>query len=170
MNEVQSMAKAGEAVGAVLGTALMSARQGATTASKTGAVASRRLARRTQRRLADSGEHLQDTLVENVRRARHELATKIEPPRRHRLGFIGRRRRWTWLLLAAALVGAAVAAVASRRPQVELRPEEETEADRSEYPSGNGAAPRELQSSQAGTTTTSQTPRSSGSSNANASQ
>lgn len=159
MNEVQTMAKAGEnvgsAVGTAVGTALMTARQGAATASKNSAAASRRMARKTakqaRRRLAERGidreylQDLQDVVTENVWRARHELASKIEPP--------ARKRPRTRLLMVIAVLGAiagAVAAALSKRPTPT-----ESEYDRS--PSGtdmssNGSAPRQLETSQAGTT------------------
>lgn len=162
MNEVQSMARAGEAVGTVLGTALMAARQGAVTATKTSTAASRRLAKRTQHQLADHGidrEQLQDALVENVRRARHELATRIEPPPRRWMGLprIGRLRLLFMLAALGAMVAAAMA-VMSRRPQVQLEPVPEEEVDELSA-SGNGAAPRELETTQAGRSKPSPTPR-----------
>ena len=134
MNEVQTMAKAGENVGSAVGTALMTARQGAVAAGKDGAAASRRLARQTARQtrrtLAEHGidraqlKELQDAFAESLWRARHELASKIEPPpvRRH----MSRLR----LLMAIAMIGAIAGAIASvvfKRPV----PPTETGYDRS---------------------------------------
>jgi hypothetical protein len=156
------MARAGEAVGTVLGTALMAARQGAVTAGKTSAATSRRLAKRTQHQLADHGldrEHLQDVLTENVRRARHELAAKIEPPPRRWLGLprIGRLRMLFMLAALGAMVAAAMA-VMSRRPQVQLEQVPEEDVDQLSA-SGNGAAPRELETSQTGRSRPAPSPR-----------
>jgi hypothetical protein len=136
VNEVQTMAKAGEnvgsAVGTAVGTALMTARQSAQAAGKNGMAASRRLAssttRQTRRRLAEHGidraqlKELQDAFAESLWRARHELASKIEPPAHpHRM--TSRLR----LLMAIAMIGAVAAAIAS---VVFKRPVQPSETDR----------------------------------------
>lgn len=167
MNEVQTMAKAGEnvgsAVGTAVGTALMSARQGALSASKNSAAVSRRMARKTakqaRKRLAEHGidrqhlQDLQDVFAENLWRARHELATKIEPPVRSR-----RRPRKLLLIAVLGAIAGAIAAVFVKRPTVT-----DTEHSRTleRDMSSNGSAPRQLQTSQAGTTSSTATRRTS---------
>jgi len=170
VNEVQTMAKVGEtvgsAVGTAVGTALMTARQGAKAAGKNSAIASRRIARRTTRqagrRLAEHGidrahlQDLQDNIAESVWRARHELASKIEPPTRRRMPNVR-------ILLMIAAIGAivgAIAAVMSRRPQPR-EAERERPIDGSavsggdvsggETMPGDGAQRRQFETSPAGT-------------------
>lgn len=160
MNEVQTMAKAGENVGSALGTAvgtaLMTTRQGATAAGKNGAAASRRLARQTakqtRRTLAEHGmdraqlKELQNAFAESLWRARHELASKIEPPP------VRRRRPRLRLLMAIAMIGAIAGAIAS---VIFKRPEQLQETDYDRRPSDladrpdHGATPRQFEPRQA---------------------
>lgn len=147
MNEVQTMAKAGENIGTAVGTALMTARQGATVASKNSAAASRRLARstaaQTRRKLAESGigraqlRELQNAFAESLWRARHELASKIEPSTRRRTS----RLRLLMAIAMVAAVAGAIASVISKRP---LQLQEAERDRRSRAPDhadlmGNGA-------------------------------
>ena len=145
MNEVQTMAKAGENIGAAVGTALMTARQGATVASKTSAAASRRLARstaaQTRRKLAESGidraqlRELQDAFAESLWRARHELASKIEPPTRRRTP----RLRLLMAIAMVAAVAGAIASVISKRPlRLQEAERDRRQQDRADL-MGNGA-------------------------------
>jgi hypothetical protein len=156
VNEVQTMAKAGENVGSAVGTALMTARQGAMAASKNGATASRRLARQTARQtrrtLAEHGidraqlKELQDAFAESLWRARHELASKIEPPP------VGRRRMPRLrLLMAIAMIGAIAGAIASvifkRRTQLQETGYDRS-PDRADRPE-DGATTRQFEPRQA---------------------
>jgi len=153
------MAKAdeniGSAVGTAVGTALLTARQGAVAASRNSAATSRRVARKTakqaRRRLAERGidrEHLQDlqdAFAENVWKARHELASRIEPPS-------PRRRPRLRILLLIAVLGAiagAIAAAMSRRTVTQASEQDRT-LDASDM-SDNGSAPRQLDSTPVGT-------------------
>ena len=159
MNEVQTMAKAGEnvgsAVGSAVGTALMTARQGAITASKNSATASRRIARRTAKqtrhKLADYGidraqlQELQDAFAENLWRARHELASRIEPPTKRRMP----RLRLLMMIAALGAIAGAIASVISKRPEQLRQTDDRRSLDHGDL-SDNGATPRQLEPSQAG--------------------
>jgi hypothetical protein len=68
VNEVQAMARAGQTVGAVLGTAVLTARKASVGLSRTGAAASRRIARRVTRRKSRV-ERLQESIVGSAQRA-----------------------------------------------------------------------------------------------------
>jgi hypothetical protein len=159
VNEVQTMAKAGEnigsAVGTAVGTALMTARQGATMAGRNGAAASRRLARgtalQTRRRLAEHGmdraqlKQLQDTFAENLWRARHELASKIEPPTHHRMP----RLRLLMAIVMIAAIASAIASVISKRPLQQRDAERYRRSPDGADLSANAAAVHPLEPSQA---------------------
>lgn len=152
MNEVQTMAKAGENVGSAVGTAPMTARQGATVAGKNGAAASRRLARQTARQtrrtLAEHGidraqlKELQNAFAESLWRARHELASKIEPLP------VRRRRPRLRLLMAIAMIGAIAGAIASvvfKRPaQLQETDYDRPSPDRADRP-GDRPTPRQFE-------------------------
>jgi hypothetical protein len=161
VNEVETMAKAGEnvgsAVGTAVGTALMTARQGATAASRNSAAASRRLARQTarqtRRRLAEHGidqaqlKELQNAFAESLWRARHELASKIEPPvhrQTHRL-------RWLMAIAMIAAIAGAIASVIFKRPvpPYDAEQEDRRSPDRADL-LGNGATRHQFGPTQAG--------------------
>ena len=136
MNEVETFARVGERAGAVLGSGVQSARTHATRAGRrltkqipqhtARTVRGARRARDSAQTalaeviaeywapaltaLADRWDVTQDVLAERLNEARHELAARIEPPRRP--------RRWPWLvLLLLGIVGVVSAAVLTRRPQ-----------------------------------------------------
>lgn len=139
VNEVQAMAKAGQAVGIILGTLILTARRASVGFSRASAQASRRASRRTARRvrhelaqhgltpdqvqelvamqarharraLAHNADHTRQVLAGNVVKVRRELAARIDPAPR-------RRRRWPWLIVLVGAVGSATAYALSRRPQ-----------------------------------------------------
>jgi hypothetical protein len=80
VNEVQAMAKAGQAVGAVLGTAVFTARKAAVVLGGTGAAASRKTAQKTARRSRrwmrshrTTPRQVQETIVDSAHRAHKAL-------------------------------------------------------------------------------------------------
>lgn len=168
VNEVQAMAKIGEAVGTVLGTTVLATRKAAVGLNRAGAAArSRRAARRsgtrqvqetvmdgahrTQEVLAHSASQARESLAEGahhlrdgVLKARRELAA-IEP--RQRVRARTRRRHWTWWLLTILLtVAGAAAYVLSRRPQERSQQEDTAHPSAPSTPpradpAGNGSVP-----------------------------
>jgi hypothetical protein len=137
MDEVKTMAQAGEHVGRAVGTGIRTARQGAALAGKASAAASRQAATRAEHELAQRGistDELQERLAQratgmsrrtlakkrrkarkqlsrNTRAARKELAARIDPTIRKG------RRKWPWFLFVLAGLGIAAAVVLSRRPE-----------------------------------------------------
>ncbi|HEY3261941.1 MAG TPA: hypothetical protein VGJ95_17055, partial [Pseudonocardiaceae bacterium] len=75
MNEVQAMAKAGEAVGTVLGTAVLATRRATVGLGRAGATASRRAARRTRRGFAErrTAPQMEETIVDSAHRAKKSI-------------------------------------------------------------------------------------------------
>lgn len=148
MDEVKTMAVAGERVGRAVGTGVRTARQVATHTGREGAMASKRAAARAHQELVDHGvsageireklgrqtsslsvttmarksRQARRRLARNTRTARKELAARIDPDA-HRP-----RRTWLWVLLALTVLGVAAAVVLSRRP--EEMPIDEADHDR----------------------------------------
>lgn len=111
MNEVETFARAGERAGAALGGSVQTARKARDNA---------------QAALAQRWGATQGALAERLYDARHELATRIEPPVELKPAY---RRRWPWLVLViVGIVGAVGAVILARRPQqiepdpLQLRP------------------------------------------------
>lgn len=140
MNKVKTLAKAGEAAGAAVGTGVKMART-----RKRAGRAGRQLAERaryrdavergahqasssvqtaledwwedTQQRLTAQAAEAQERLADRVLEARRELAARIDPKP-------ARRRRWPLLVVGLVALGGAVAvAVLSRRPQPVYEPD-----------------------------------------------
>ncbi|GAA4611265.1 hypothetical protein [Saccharopolyspora hordei] len=147
MDEVKAMARAGENVGKALGVGIKSARRSAKRAGEAGLALSKHAAELAEQELASRGistEELQERLLQratgmsreeiaklsrkarkkwekkaaasrkqlakNTEAARKELAARISPAK-------PKRRKWPWVLLVLAGLGAAVAVAFSRRPE-----------------------------------------------------
>ena len=147
MDEVKAMTKAGENMGRAVGTGVRSARQGAMRAGEACGTVTKQAAALAERELANRGvntDELQEKLTqratgmsrkqlakrrkkarkqwdkrtaksrkqwaENAAAARKELAARIDPAPK-------KRRKWPWVLLILAALGAAVAVALTRRPE-----------------------------------------------------
>ncbi|GAA4865129.1 hypothetical protein [Saccharopolyspora cebuensis] len=147
MDEVKAMSRAGESVGKAVGTGVQQARIGTKRAGEVGVALSKQAAARAEQELAERGlstDELQELLAQkttgmsrkqlakrarkarkqwdkktaksreqlarNTEAARRELAARIEPAP-------PKRRKWPWLLLALAALGAVAAVALSRRPE-----------------------------------------------------
>lgn len=145
MDEVKAMTRAGENMGKAVGTGIRSARVSARRAGEVGVAMSKQAAAAAEQELANHGistDDLQEQiaqrvtgksrkqlrkqakivrkdldkrtaksrkqLAKNTKIARKELAARLDPPK---------RRKWPWVLLVLAGLGAAAAAALSRRPE-----------------------------------------------------
>lgn len=158
MDEVKAMTRAGENMGKVMGTGIQSARVQARRAGEVGAAVSKQAAAAAEQELANRGistDDLQEQiaqrvtgksrkqlrkqakvvrkdldkrtaksrkqLAKNTKVARKELAARLDPPK---------RRKWPWVLLVLAGLGAVAAAALSRRPEEMTVAEAEFDLDR----------------------------------------
>ncbi|MCO1581374.1 hypothetical protein M8C13_37055 [Crossiella sp. SN42] len=165
MDEVRTLARAGEQVGRALGTGIHVVRKRAEQAGAEGLKATKRASRRAEKKLAKRGltpqqlahsvagtaEEFSQELGKRGRKARKELAKATKQAQKD-LGRRGRkakkrlaarldpkpkRRKWPFAVLLLGAAGAVAAVVLARRPQ-EVKPVvEEEERDREERPVGS---------------------------------
>lgn len=147
MDEVRTLAKAGEQVGRALGTGIhvmrkrtekKLAKRGLTPHQLTESVTesaeefSRQIGKRgrkARRELAKAAKQAQKDLGRRGRKARKHLAERLDPK--------PKRRKWPFAVLLLGALGAVAAVVLAKRPQ-EVRPvTEEDERDREERPMGS---------------------------------
>ncbi|MBP2475514.1 hypothetical protein JOF53_004386 [Crossiella equi] len=155
MDEVRTLAKAGEQVGRALGTGIQVVRKGT---EKKLARAEKKLAKRglTPHQLGesalDTAEEFRQEIGKRGRKARKELAKATKQAKKD-LGRRGRkarkqladrldpapkrRRKWPFLLVLLGAAGGAAAWVLSKRPQQVKPVVEEEEAERTERPAGS---------------------------------
>jgi hypothetical protein len=149
VNEVQAMAKIGETVGTVLGTAVLTARKASVGLSRAARRSQRRHraqravtkrahraqeavaetltwgAHRAQESLAHGAQLAQKSLAEGAHQARESLASNVIKAR-HELAAaiepeqVRRRRRWPLLLMILATIAGAAAFAISRRTHRQL--------------------------------------------------
>ncbi|MCK2245128.1 MULTISPECIES: hypothetical protein [unclassified Crossiella] len=159
MDEVRTLARAGEQVGRALGTGIHVVRKRAERAGADGLKATKRASRRAEKKLAKRGltphqlaqsvagtaEEFSQEIGKRGRRARKELAKATKQAQKD-LGRRGRkakkrladrldpkpkRRKWPFAVLLLGAAGAVAAVLLARRPQ-EVKPVVEENEDKSE--------------------------------------
>jgi hypothetical protein len=136
MNEVQAMARAGQTVGAVLGTAVLTARKASVGLSRTSAAASRQVARRAARRLSrrkSPVERLQESLVGSAQRAQAAIADSAHRAQES-LAETAHRAQESLVDTRQSLADTVVGSVNKARHELAMRIEPESARGRRRWP------------------------------------